>query len=211
MKKLIFLVGLLFFASVVQLNSGTTSQIWVAPKADMVNLVMPAIKATEAKSTRHIFDKESMLTYGVLLDPKQKHCLALNIYFEAAVESTAGKLAVAQVTLNRVKSHQYPETICKVVYEGKHYSSGFPIRDRCQFSWYCDGKGDIPNEGKAWKESQNIAEYVILTPNLLDITDSATHYHADYIPNPRWARARDKTVKIDTHIFYNKNIKNYHL
>ena len=203
MKKLIFLVGLLLFASVVQLNSGTTSQIWVFPKAES----MAAVKFTEAKFTKHIFDKESMLTYGILLDPKQKHCLALNIYFEAAVESTAGKLAVAQVTLNRVKSQQYPETICKVVYEGPHHASGFPKRDMCQFSWYCDGKHDNPNEGKAWKVSQKIAEYILQNPGMLDITDSATHYYADYIPAPRWAHARDKTVKIDTHIFYNKTNK----
>ena len=200
MKKLIFLVGLLLFASVVQLNSGTTSQIWVVPKAES----MIAVKVMEAKFTKHIFDKESMLTYGILLDPKQKECLALNIYFEAAVESTAGKLAVAQVTLNRVKSERYPETICKVVYEGPHHASGFPVRDRCQFSWYCDGKGDIPNKGRAWKQSQEIAEYILKNPGMLDITDDATHYHADYIPSPRWAHAKDKTVKIDTHIFYNK-------
>ena len=205
MKKLILLVGLLFFAA-VQLNSGTTSQIWVAPKTLSHDWEISLEDFTnEAKFTKHIFDKESVLPYRILLDPKQKECLALNIYFEAAVESTAGKLAVAQVTLNRVKSEQYPETICKVVYEGRHYSSGFPVRDRCQFSWYCDGKGDIPNNGRAWKQSQDIAEYVMQTPDLLDITDSATHYHADYIPNPRWAKARDKTVKIDTHIFYNKN------
>ena len=203
MKKLIFLVGLLLFASVVQLNSGTTSQIWVFPKAES----MAAVKFTEAKFTKHIFDKESMLTYGILLDPKQKHCLALNIYFEAAVESTAGKLAVAQVTLNRVNSERYPETICGVIYEGPHTANGFPKRDMCQFSWYCDGKHDNPNEGKAWKVSQNIAEYVLQNPGMLDITDSATHYYADYIPAPRWAKARDKTVKIDTHIFYNKTNK----
>lgn len=200
MKKLIFLVGLLLFASVVQLNSGTTSQIWVFPKAES----MAAVKFTEAKFTKHIFDKESMLTYGILLDPKQKHCLALNIYFEAAVESTAGKLAVAQVTLNRVNSERYPESICEVVYEGPLHASGFPKRNMCQFSWYCDGKHDNPNEGKAWKVSQNIAEYVLQNPGMLDITDSATHYYADYIPAPRWAKERDKTVKIDTHIFYNK-------
>ena len=203
MKKLIFLVGLLLFASVVQLNSGTTSQIWVFPKAES----MAAVKFTEAKFTKHIFDKESMLTYGILLDPKQKHCLALNIYFEAAVESTAGKLAVAQVTLNRVNSERYPETICGVIYEGPHTANGFPKRDMCQFSWYCDGKHDNPNKGKAWKVSQNIAEYVLQNPGMLDITDSATHYYADYIPAPRWAKARDKTVKIDTHIFYNKTNK----
>ena len=193
MKKLILLVGLMLFAA-VQLNSGTTSQIWV----------LPTSKVTEAKFNRHIFDKELMLPPRILLDPKQKHCLALNIYFEAAIESTAGKLAVAQVTLNRVKSEQYPETICKVVYEGSHFASGHPKRDMCQFSWYCDGKHDIPNEGRAWRESQNIAEYIMKTPGLLDITDHATHYHADYIPNPRWAQSRDRTVKIDTHIFYHK-------
>ena len=193
MKKLILLVGLMLFAA-VQLNSGTTSQIWV----------LPTSKVTEAKFNRHIFDKELMLPPKILLDPKQKHCLALNIYFEAAIESTAGKLAVAQVTLNRVKSEQYPETICKVVYEGSHFANGHPKRDMCQFSWYCDGKHDIPNEGRAWQESQNIAEYIMKTPGLLDITDHATHYHADYIPNPRWARAKERTVKIDTHIFYNK-------
>jgi spore germination cell wall hydrolase CwlJ-like protein len=197
MKKLIFLVGLLLFASVVQLNSDITHKIWV-----------PSIEATEAKYTKHIFDKpESLLTYGILLDPKQKHCLALNIYFEAAVESTAGKLAVAQVTLNRVNSERYPETICGVIYEGPHTANGFPKRDMCQFSWYCDGKHDNPNEGKSWKVSQKIAEYILQNPGMLDITDSATHYYADYIPAPRWANARDKTVKIDTHIFYNKTNK----
>ena len=203
MKKLIFLVGLLLFASVMQLNSGTTSQIWVLPKAES----MMAVKVTEAKFTKHIFDKESMLTYGIILDPKQKECLALNIYFEAAVESTAGKLAVAQVTLNRVKSQQYPETICKVVYEGPHHASGFPKRDMCQFSWYCDGKGDVPRETPAWNESKHIAKYVLTHPNLIDITDGATHYHADYIENPRWAISRHRTLQIDTHIFYNKNKK----
>ena len=193
MKKLIFLVGLLLFASVVQLNSGITTQIWV-----------PTIEVNEAKYTKHIFDKE-VLPYRILLDPKQKHCLALNIYFEAAVESTAGKLAVAQVTLNRVNSERYPETICGVIYEGPHTANGFPKRNMCQFSWYCDGKHDNPNhKGKAWKVSQNIAEYVLQNPGMLDITDSATHYYADYIPAPRWAKERDKTVKIDTHIFYNK-------
>jgi len=196
MKKFILFVGLMLFAA-VQLNSGTTQQIWVMPK--VIN---------EAKFTPHIFDKESMLPPRILLDPEQKKCLALNIYFEAAIESTAGKLAVAQVTLNRVKAKQYPESICGVVYEGAHTSSGFPKRDQCQFSWYCDGKGDTPNESPAWRESQRIAEYVMKTPGLLDITDSATHYHADYIDAPRWARAREKTVKIDTHIFYNK--KNYY-
>ena len=185
MKKFIFILVLSILTMGNSLNSGTTNQIWTAPD----------------KSIAKKLNNDNPLWF---VDPKQKECLSLNIYFEAAVESTAGKLAVAQVTLNRVKSEQYPETICKVVYEGSHFASGHPKRDMCQFSWYCDGKHDIPNEGRAWRESQNIAEYIMKTPGLLDITDHATHYHADYIPNPRWAQSRDRTVKIDTHIFYHK-------
>ena len=96
-----------------------------------------------------------------------------------------------------------------MVYEGKHYSNGFPVRDRCQFSWYCDGKGDEPRPTKAWRNSQDIAEYVIRTPSLLDITDGATHYHADWMKEyPKWAYQKKKLVEIDTHIFY-KNRSNF--
>ena len=150
---------------------------------------------------------ETVISKSLVVNDKEVTCMAKNIFFEAAVESTAGKLAVAHVTLNRVDSQRFPNTVCEVVYEGPHHASGFPKRDMCQFSWYCDGKHDNPNEGKSWKVSQKIAEYVLQNPGMLDITDSATHYYADYIPAPRWANARDKTVKIDTHIFYNKTNK----
>ena len=140
---------------------------------------------------------------NILEENKQIACLAKNIYFEAAVESTAGKLAVAHVTHNRVSSHHYPDSYCKVIYEGKHYASGFPKRDRCQFSWYCDGRHDSPYPGPTWNKVQDLAIYYYANANdLRDITDGATHYHADYIDSPRWAKYKKKTVKIDTHIFY---------
>ena len=137
---------------------------------------------------------------------EEVQCLGRNIYFEAAVESTAGKVAVAYVTLNRVSSAFYPNTICEVVKQGKHYSSGFPVRDRCQFSWYCDGKGDIPRPGSLWEESQRVAKIMIqrhLNSQLLDITDGSTHYHANWMEEyPRWSHQRKKLVSIDQHIFY---------
>ena len=73
---------------------------------------------------------------------KQRECLARNIYFEARNEPFAGQFAVAMVTLNRVHDEQFPNSICEVVYQGLHWPSGHPKRDRCQFSWYCDGKVD---------------------------------------------------------------------
>ena len=140
---------------------------------------------------------------NILEENKQIACLAKNIYFEAAVESTAGKLAVAHVTHNRVSSHHYPDSYCKVIYEGKHFASGFPKRDRCQFSWYYDGRHDSPYPGPTWNKVQDLASYYYANANdLRDITDGATHYHADYIDSPRWAKYKKKTVKIDTHIFY---------
>jgi spore germination cell wall hydrolase CwlJ-like protein len=142
---------------------------------------------------------ETVISKSLVVNDKEVTCMAKNIFFEAAVESTAGKLAVAHVTLN---------SVCEVVYDGLHYthSSGkqFPVRDRCQFSWYCDGKGDDPREGsKLWEDSQELAKYVLLRQEELpDITDGALHYHASYITAPRWAKRKKITTTIDTHIFY---------
>ena len=194
MKIFIALVGLFTLWS-TSLNSGTTLQIWIPPTTDHQAILMSPLTETTNGKTSVV----------ELVNPEELECMSKNIYFEAAVEGTAGKLAVAQVTMNRVRSDHYPNTVCKVITQGKHYSSGFPVRDRCQFSWYCDGKHDEPpTRGSMWKESQEIAEYVLTTPDLKDITDGATHYHADYISSPRWAHPQRRTVEIDTHIFYNK-------
>ena len=187
MKKFIALTLACLLYAVSTLNSGVTNKYWV-----------PSVYKGEGVFEHPNEKKEA------LLDPIQLECMAKNIYFEAAIESTAGKMAVAQVTLNRVRSPYYPNSVCGVVKQGKHYANGFPMRNRCQFSWYCDGKHDEPYQGKMWRESTDLARYMMKHPNLKDITDGSTHYHADYIPAPRWADPRRRTVKIDTHIFYNK-------
>ena len=136
---------------------------------------------------------------------KQISCLQKNVYFEAAVESTAGKLAVAHVTYNRVKNKYFPNSFCEVIFQGKHHPSGHPKRDRCQFSWYCDGKHDVPYPGPTWKNTKELVKWFYDNKdNIKDITDGALYYHADYIDAPRWAVSEktQKTVQIDTHIFY---------
>ena len=188
------LACLLYFATV--LNSGQTTQIWVPPTITdkQATIMAPLLMTTNGKTT-----------VVPMVNSEELECMSKNIYFEAALESTAGKLAVAQVTMNRVNSKRYPNTVCQVITQGRHYKNGFPVRDRCQFSWYCDGKLDEPpTSGSMWRESQEVAKYVLSTPDLMDITDGATHYHADYISSPKWANPRRKTVEIDTHIFYNK-------
>ena len=201
MKQFILMLGLVLLTA-TSVNTAQTNEIWVPPIID--NWVPGIYKEEVASGTAEMVTMNDHLkNLEPMIDPKEKECLAKNIYFEAAIESTAGKMAVAQVTMNRVKSPRYPDSICKVVYQGKHHSNGFPVRDRCQFSWYCDGKGDEPRPTKAWRDSQDIAEYIIRTPSLIDITDGATHYHATYV-KPKWRHDRGMQLvgRIGSHIFY---------
>lgn len=115
-------------------------------------------------------------------------CLATNIYFEALTESEAGQVAVANVTMNRVKSKHFPNSVCEVVWEPK------------QFSWTHDGKSDTPADKKAYEEVYEIAKAVYYG-NIVDITEGATFYHADYV-NPSWNKVMERVAKIDRHIFY---------
>lgn len=119
-------------------------------------------------------------------------CLAQNIYFEARGESRAGQIAVAMVTLNRVASESYPNTICEVVRQQS--SRG------CQFSWYCDQYPDVIRDYRQWDEILEMS-MKILEEGMYDITDGAVYYHADYV-DPPWSRNVQRTVMIDAHIFY---------
>ena len=128
-------------------------------------------------------------------------CLALNIYHEARNQPTAGKLAVAQVTLNRVKHDRFPNTICGVVYQG-YYLNNNPIKHKCQFSWWCDGKSDQPREIQSWNYALMLARHMHegIFDNI-DVVKDATHYHAVYV-KPYWTKEKKKVKVIADHIFY---------
>jgi spore germination cell wall hydrolase CwlJ-like protein len=122
-------------------------------------------------------------------------CLALNIYFEARGEPEVGKLAVGHVVMNRVADPRFPDTACAVIREG-----GEARRDRCQFSWWCDGRSDWPEDVLAWKTSLRVAEKIVRDPET-DPTQGALWYHADYVA-PDWRLSLDEGPKIGRHIFY---------
>jgi spore germination cell wall hydrolase CwlJ-like protein len=125
-------------------------------------------------------------------------CLATAIYFEARGEPEDGQLAVAQVVLNRVKNPTYPNTICGVVYQNK------TKRNRCQFSFACDGRADRITDKGAWERAEALARKSVdeQATTFLEEVGSATHYHATYV-RPRWAGRMTQTDKIGRHIFYN--------
>jgi N-acetylmuramoyl-L-alanine amidase len=128
-------------------------------------------------------------------------CLAMNIYWEARSQSTAGQIAVAQVVINRVNDSRYPDSVCNVVTQGvRHSGSDLPVRHKCQFSWFCDGLKDYPTDHKAWAKSMMVA-ISVLDGKTVDMLDGATHYHAVNV-HPDWARTKTRTARIDNHIFY---------
>lgn len=122
-------------------------------------------------------------------------CLALNIYFEARGETDLGKRAVGHVVLNRVSDPKFPDTICNVIRQG-----GSKVRWRCQFSWWCDGQSDRPEEMHAWERSKAIARTVYWGESV-DPTSGALWYHADSV-FPSWRTKLIRGPAIDNHIFY---------
>lgn len=128
---------------------------------------------------------------------KELRCLALNIYFEARGEAPEGQLAVALVSMNRVHSKRYPNSVCRVVWQKR------------QFSWTHDGKSDRPREQHAWRLAQKIAfavyeRYRVLptqTRSAIDITKGALNYYAFKLVSPTWAKNHEVTRSIGGHVF----------
>jgi len=127
---------------------------------------------------------------------RQLGCLSKNIYYEAGSEPFEGKVAVAQVTLNRVNSGQFPDDICKTIYQ----RNIFYEKIICQFSWTCDrDSGSRPPNNSNYRESEEVAKKVLLEEFRLPGLKNALYYHASYI-SPGWKRKR--ITQIGQHIFY---------
>ena len=193
MKKILICFALLFFFS-FPLGSASNTEDKSVMKHGQLTIENVAIP------------NYSSLNFVLENRAKQVECLAKNIYFEARNEPFAGQFAVALVTLNRVSDTAFPDTICKVVYQGIHTTDGFPKRDRCQFSWYCDGASDEIRNLVAFNTTQKIAnlamlQYSKLKSEGLDYTEGAIYYHTHEI-KPRWSTAYPKVGRIGDHIFY---------
>jgi spore germination cell wall hydrolase CwlJ-like protein len=121
-------------------------------------------------------------------------CLAKAVYFEARGESETGQIAVAQVVLNRVATPFYPDNICDVVFQNQER------RNKCQFSFACDGRSDRPRNEAAWAKAITLAKKSMRGTRVEEVGKS-THYHANYV-RPRWIGDMVKQKQIGKHIFY---------
>lgn len=134
---------------------------------------------------------------------KEELCLALNIYFEAKSEPIKGKMAVALTPISRAKVDEFPDTICNVVWQKRrHPRTGKWV---AQFTWTLDGKPDEPRNQRQWTEAQNMASAIFSEGSngwhIVDFTNGATHYHANYV-DPWWRNKLPYLTKVGAHLFY---------
>jgi spore germination cell wall hydrolase CwlJ-like protein len=215
MKKHIKIISIMWFLLSVATASAVTMGFTIGPgfAQPLVADIDDNVKLLESSEEK----LESNIEPKMVFDIEEVRCLAENIYHEARNQGTAGWLAVASVTFNRVTDRRFPNTICGVVFQAETKESWktkskkdipdaerifYPVRHRCQFSWYCDGKSDDINHISIFLEIMTFTKFILTSQIMMfDITDGATFYHADYV-TPSWAKSKTKTIEIGDHIFY---------
>lgn len=159
-------------------------------------LIILAVSTAKLDYLRQVSDTLPAGYVSAAQRTKELECLTRNIYWEAASEPFEGKVGVAQVTLNRVASGKFADSVCGVVYQ----KNVFYEKVVCQFSWYCEGNHKMKAvHGTLWKESEEVAKKVLLEGFRLPSLEKAMYYHADYV-SPGWKLP--KIEKVGRHIFY---------
>jgi N-acetylmuramoyl-L-alanine amidase len=150
---------------------------------------------------------------GVSVDQKELKCMAENIYFEGRAEPMVGKIAIGHVVMNRIEDERFPNTICGVVKQGPVRDRiYYPIKNRCQFSWWCDGQKDIvwatymngeiiESNMTAWRDSIHVALFIMSGDYTTDPTEGAVFYYNPHIANPSWGLLYTETAMIGNHRF----------
>ena len=160
-------------------------------------VAIAAQQAVQIKFSKLKEARETASPITAQMRQTQLDCLARNIYHEAGSEPFEGKVAVAQVTINRTESGSFPSDICKVVYQKNVVYE----KVLCQFSWYCQSPSAMkPMNGPIYTESMEVAKKVLLEGFRLPDLKNALYFHGDYV-QPGWNKK--PVAKIGRHIFYN--------
>ena len=139
-------------------------------------------------------------SHSMEVSKKDIACMAEAIYHEARNQRTIGQLAVGIVIKNRMKDPRWPNTICEVVKQGD-YRGTRPIKHRCQFTFWCDGKPEVITDIKALDRALDLAEFIMSGNVEIAGFEGITHYHTHRV-SPNWANRFKEKGAIDAHIFY---------
>ncbi len=163
-----------------------------------MSVIRCALLALAALTLSHLL---SIPAAAAEAEEEAVRCLALTLFWEARSEGRRGMEAVAAVVLNRVASPEFPDTVCGVVHDSIEEEGA------CAFTWWCDGKADIPAEHADWPEERDewalaeaVAREMLADPDR-DITGGALYYHTEDV-QPAWAAERRRVAKIGRHIYY---------
>ncbi|MGE3475580.1 MAG: cell wall hydrolase [Rhodospirillaceae bacterium] len=179
------------------IRSSFLSQAGAALRACVAVLAFAAAGATAARAADIPSDLYIDLS-SIVVSKDELVCLALNDYWEARSETMAGRIAVAQVVMNRAMDSRFPSNICEVVKQ--NFFQG--ALNKCQFSWFCDDRADTPYEADAWRTSLKIAAAMLQKDSSIpDPTGGALWYHADHV-RPSWTGNYETTTMIGGHVFY---------
>ncbi|MDD9821454.1 MAG: cell wall hydrolase [Gammaproteobacteria bacterium] len=180
---LIGAAGALIFAS----GSGLTVTAHAAGSAATVAATVTA--STAAASNSSVSSVAAAPASLILSQQRDLVCLAMNIYHEGRGESARGQAAIAAVTMNRLRSPRYPNSVCQVVWQRK------------QFSWtLLHSRHHVIDDAQAWRRAMNIAE-LFLGGARLALVSEATHYHTVDV-QPFWSKNIPALVMIGKHVFY---------
>ena len=180
-----------------RLSALLTRPLWTRAAALLLGAVFMLVQVSPARAVE-IPDDLHIDFSSIVVSRDELVCLALNDYWEARSETMAGRIAVARVVLNRAMDPRFPSNLCDVVKQSKVQG----LNHRCQFSWYCDAKNDVPYEADQWRTSLKIATAILQADSSIpDPTGGALWYHANFT-NPSWAAEYESTTIIGSHVFY---------
>lgn len=173
----------------------------------VVIVTITAAQADEVPKGNSTNDEDVL---SLIKNNNRLYCLALNDYHEARNQNLVARIAVMKVILNRVRSDLFPNDVCSVITAGGSYPP-----NRCQFSWYCDGKSDFPKNQSAWIDSIITAEAFLASEQFIyDPTHGSVHFHSTFLKNrPKWTKAPSivEATVIGDHVFYSRDDHNIKL
>ena len=183
------------YAITAGLVAVAASNLWVSYQVNDLKTEVQTIKGEVKEIKKDVAEVQKVVLYKstekLAVSDNDMECLAKNIFHEAGVEGRDGKIAVAQVTLNRVKSGRWGKSICDVVYS------------KAQFSWTLQKKKrNAAPKGRLWRESIVAAHEVIYGGERIRGLEDSGFYHTDYIKQPDWAKTKKVVISVGQHIFY---------
>ena len=206
LEKMLLIVGIVigFSTGIVAIIGLSTLKPNRELLSDNLLPVQPLLQLREKDGYMYTTD------YLIRYTQTDVDCMTANIYFEANNQKILGQQLVAKSVMNRFNDGKYTQgkdnTLCNIITAGLKDKDGTPLKNKCQYSWYCDGKSDRVNLNKvvihrAWGIATEVATRMLNGSMTYD--SGLTHYHT-YAVSPNWKDADNMhyITRVGAHLTY---------